>query len=742
VIKTEVESVLRNGILQTCFALLFLCWAGTNAPCFAAGSRLAEFVAQVPAAELIPGADRYGPVEGGPPVTKVFAGERLAGYAFVNADWVNSTGYSGEPIQILVGLATDGKIAGARLMAHHEPIVLIGIPPERIAAFIKGYVGRDVLSVSRAAPSERPPVDIVSGATVTVTVIGESMVRSAIRVAHAEGVGGAAPVAATAVREIDPSHEAPADWVGLLGDGSVRRLSLSVGDVTEAFKRTGNQQAVDHPEADDPATPFIDLYVAPVSIPAIGERLLGDAGFAALQQSLKPGQQAILIAANGAYSYKGSGYVRGGLFDRFEILQGDNSIRFRDVTHTRLGDIHAAGAPTFQDVDLFRAPVGGALDLAQPWRLQLLAQRAFGARDKAFLTFDVSYELPQAYLKPAPVAAVAPTSTVKAAPEPSEPPMWPMMWRAKAGQIGVLLFAIGLLTLIFFFQDWLVRRPILYDRIRLGFMVFTLVWIGWCAQAQLSVVNVLAFLNALRTDFHWDYFLMAPLIFILWFATAASLLFWNRGAYCGWLCPFGALQELTSHFAKLAKIPQLKISFGVHQRLTALKYIVFLVLFGISLSALGTAEQAAEVEPFKTAIVLRFARGWPFVLYAGAMIASSLFVERAFCRYLCPLGAAMAIPARLRLFDWLRRYRECGSPCQRCGGECPVQAIHPEGHINPNECIQCLHCQMLYHHDQKCPVMIQRRLKREKFAATTSFAISAPTTIKVSVRQSDQGATP
>ena len=89
--------------------------------------------------------------QGSPPVAKVFAGERLVGYAFVNADWVNSTGYSGQPIQILVGLTADGKIAGARLMAHHEPIVLIGIPPERIAAFIQGYVGRDVLHISHAA---------------------------------------------------------------------------------------------------------------------------------------------------------------------------------------------------------------------------------------------------------------------------------------------------------------------------------------------------------------------------------------------------------------------------------------------------------------------------------------------------------------------------------------------------------------------------------------------------------------
>ena len=724
------------------FLIAFATIAGACSPCAARESQLGEFLAKAPAAEIVPGADHYGPVESNPPFAKAYGGDKLVGYAFVNADWVDSTGYSGQPIQILVGLTPQGKISGARLMAHHEPIVLVGIPPERIAAFIRGYVGRDVLSLSHAAPAERPTVDIVSGATVTVTVIAESMVRSAARLARAVGIGGAAQAQATAAREIDPAHEAPAEWIGLVNEGSVRRLSLSVGDVTDAFKRAGNEEAVAHPEADDPAASFLDLYVAPVSVPAIGKRLLGDAGFAALQQSLKPGQQAILVAANGAYSFKGSGYVRGGLFDRFEILQGDSSIRFRDIGHTRIGDIKAPGAPSFRDVDIFRTPEGATLDMTQPWRLQLLAQRAFGARDKAFLTFDLSYELPQAYLKAAPVVAAAPSSVVIAEPEAAEPPIWQAMWRAKTVEITVLLCALGLLTAIFFFQDWFARRPVLYDRVRLAFMLFTLIWIGWYAQAQLSVVNVLAFLNALRSDFRWDYFLMAPLIFILWFATAASALFWNRGAFCGWLCPFGALQELTNRFAKLVKIPQLRIPFGVHQRLTALKYIVFLVVFGISLSALGTAEQAAEVEPFKTAIILRFARSWPFVLYAGAMIASSLVVERAFCRYLCPLGAALAIPARLRLFDWLRRYRECGNPCQRCANDCPVQAIYPEGHINPNECIQCLHCQMLYHHDQKCPVMIQRRLKRERFAALSTPTDALPPKLKVSARPTGEPASP
>ncbi|MNL51155.1 hypothetical protein D3C87_1742310 [compost metagenome] len=74
------------------------------------------------------------------------------------------------------------------------------------------------------------------------------------------------------------------------------------------------------------------------------------------------------------------------------------------------------------------------------------------------------------------------------------------------------------------------------------------------------------------------------------------------------------------------------------------------------------------------------------------------------------------------MFEWLKRWPECGSPCQRCAKECPVQSIHPEGQINVNECIYCMHCQELYHDDQRCPHMIQVRLKREKFMALSTPA--------------------
>ena len=101
----------------------------------------------------------------------------------------------------------------------------------------------------------------------------------------------------------------------------------------------------------------------------------------ATQFDLTPDQQAILVAGNGAYSFKGSGYVRGGIFDRIELLQDGQTTRFRDRNHTRLGSIAAEGAPDLREIALFVVPEDFKLDLVEPWQLQLLVQRNIGARD-------------------------------------------------------------------------------------------------------------------------------------------------------------------------------------------------------------------------------------------------------------------------------------------------------------------------------------------------------------------------
>jgi NosR/NirI family transcriptional regulator, nitrous oxide reductase regulator len=694
---------------------------------------LASYLPKVAPTDFFPGADRFGSPQGDPPVIPVYRGDQLQGFVYLNSDFANATGYSGKPIQLLVGIDPKGVLTGLRLVEHKEPIVLVGIPEKRILEAVNKLIGSDMASVARgSAPA--PQVDIVSGATVTVLVIGDSIVRSATKLIRSGRLGAQgsaeASVKQQASKSIDPAKSEIRDWQTLIGDGSVRRLLLSVADVNKAFEKTGNAAAMANPEEGDPDDSFIDLYVADVAVPTIGRSLLGDEGYNRLAGRLKPGQQALIVAGSGRYSFKGAAYVRGGIFDRIELIQETNSVRFRDRDHTRLGSLAAEGAPDLPEIALFTVPPELALDPTEPWTLQLLVQRVVGSRDKALVTFDVGYTLPDGYLKlaappPAQPAAAAPAkSPVPPAaatheagqppPADDEEPLWMRIWRADVVKIGTTLAALGALTLIFFFQNVLVRHPAVYVWVRRGYLLFILVWLGWYANAQLSVVNVLTFANSLLTGFSWEYFLSAPLIFLLWASIAAGLLFWGRGPFCGWLCPFGALQELLNNVAQALKVPQLRMPWGLHERLWPIKYIIFLGLFGMSLYSTAFAEQLAEVEPFKTSIVLKFAREWPFVLYALTLLSAGLFVERFFCRYMCPLGAALAIPGRIRMFEWLRRWPECGSPCQRCANECPVQAIHPEGHINVNECIYCMHCQELYFDDHRCPHMIQVRLKREK----------------------------
>ena len=471
------------------------------------------------------------------------------------------------------------------------------------------------------------------------------------------------------------------------------------------------------------------MQAALVSHPAIARAILGEGEAANLANWLQPGENAIVIVGRGLYSFKGSGYVRGGIFDRIVLIQDDVSVRFHDKMHKRMVGVAAPGAPEFTEADLFKIPADVGFDPTKPFRIQLLVHREVGPIEKLFTTFDLGYQLPQKYLRPVavPVATedTGPAEAVATQEETAaQQALWKRIWQDKQPEIAVTAAMLAVLTLVFFFQGFATRNERRFYWFRMGYLTVTLVFLGWYANAQLSVVNLMALFGALVSGFSWQAFLLDPLTFILWFSVAASLIFWGRGAYCGWLCPFGALQELTNQIARKLRIPQWTLPWGLHERLWPIKYMIFLGLFGVSLMSIEQAEHLAEVEPFKTAIVLKFVRAWPFVAYALALLAANLFVERFFCRYLCPLGAALAIPARIRMFDWLKRYKECGNPCQTCAIECPVQAIHPTGEINPNECIDCLHCQVLYQSKTKCPVVIKKLKRRETAAASPARDIS------------------
>ncbi len=686
----------------------------------ASADSLASFLPDIDPADLAPDADAFGPVRDDVKVAPVLKNGETVAWAFLTSDFVGTTGYSGKPIHVVAAIDGDAVLTGVQLVKHSEPIVLIGIPNSRMVELTEGYAGLD-LKREAATGGEGHDLDIISGATVTIMVIDDSLVRAGIKVARALGLGGLSPVQADGPkREIDMAQDATYDWTTLSGDGSVRRLTLDIGQINAAFEATGDQRAINRPEPGEPDDTFIDMQMALVSVPSIGKSLLGEAEYQNLLNWLDEGEHAILVLGRGAYSYKGSGYVRGGIFDRIQLIQGDRSVRFFDRQQRRLGTVAAPDAPSFTELDIFKIPADSEFDPAEPFRLQLLAQRAVGAVEKTFLTFDLGYKLPEHYLLPVAAPVVVDDATDEAAAKAA---LWQRIWKDRKVEIVVLGIMLLVLTGTFFFQFQATVNARVFYWFRIGYLTLTLFFIGWYANAQLSVVNLMALAGSLRTGFTWDAFLLDPLVFIQWFAVAAALLFWGRGAYCGWLCPFGALQELTNKVARAFKVPQWTLPWGLNERLWPLKYMIFLGLFGLSMVSIPLAEKYAEIEPFKTAIILKFVREWPFVVFALALLLIGLFVERFYCRYLCPLGAALAIPARMRMFDWLKRYRDCGNPCQTCRNECPVQAIHPSGVINPNECVTCLHCQVLYQSETKCPVVI-RQVKRR--AKTGSVDLKTP----------------
>lgn len=683
------------------------------------GGRAAEAPSLALARDVFPGAEGIGAYAGEPPAAEVLIGGRLAGYLLSTRGVLGSVGYSGRPFDVVLGLDLEGHITGAKLIAHNEPVLVVGVAPADLEAFIAQFRGLPVDATTHLRGSSgEAGVDVISRATVSSVLFADAILRAAKAVALSRGI--IEPT--TPASGLDLDRFEPLDWAGLNQAGLISRLLLTNGDIAKALVERGRPEPTE-PGFDDPDATFVDLYATLATPAMVGRNLLGEAHYLALAHALEPGDQAIIVLASGRYSVKGTGFVKNGFFDRLQVLQGSKVIRLESRGHTRIDELEIEGAPDFREMGWFVLPAASGFDPLQPWSLRLVVEQKTSGGE-ALLDFVLPVTAPTALVarprdeKPEGWLA----SLLDAAAEPDgslvvSPGLWLEVWAARSLDIGLLIVLLAVLSVALVFQDALVRRIKFYRRFRVGFLAVTLVWLGFAMGAQLSVVNILTFFNSLLTGFSWQVFLMEPLIFILWCYVALALLFLGRGVFCGWLCPFGALQELTNKLARLFRVPQLALPFGLHEKLWPTKYIIFLGLLALSLHAMSAATLAAEVEPFKTSIILMFLRDWPFVVYALLLLGAGLFIERFFCRYVCPLGAALAIPARLSTFRWLKRRPQCGRECRICEIKCPVQAIHPSGEINPNECIYCLDCQEHYHDAWTCPPLIKGRKRREASAA-------------------------
>ena len=362
-----------------------------------------DLCAYVPCNDVFPEADHFSPRKGRPAYVEAYRSNRsehkenddhkessnhegddereLLGYVFLSTDIVDIPAYSGKPVITLIGMDVAGKIVGVKVLRHSEPILLVGIPEGELTKFIKQFVGKhawDKVEIGKArTEGGYIGIDAISGATVTVIAENQVVMRCAYEVAKQVGIIKAVPRPQAI---FTPLHE-QRTWDELLTEGSIQHLTVTPADVGLESSRQ----------------PYIDLYFGYLNAPAVGRNILGEHSYAGLMAELKPNEHAIFIVANGAASFKGSGFVRGGIYDRIQVSQDMDSFTFRDTDYRNLYNIQAVGAPAFNESAIFiiRNP---SFSAAYPWSLVFLGNKMDKQTGtKTFANFDREYWLDGRY---------------------------------------------------------------------------------------------------------------------------------------------------------------------------------------------------------------------------------------------------------------------------------------------------------------------------------------------------------
>lgn len=649
-----------------------------------------------PCTEVMPGATSFSERKGQPPFVEAYKEEggqkKLLGYVMLSTDITDTPAYSGKPVVTLIGMDTAGKFVGVKILKHSEPILLLGIPESLLIKFNNQYLGKfvgDNIEIGKSRPDENIiGLDAITGATVTVIAQNQVMMTSGTTVAKQVGI--LKPVIRPQAKF--PAATAAPSWSELVADGSVQRLTVKPEEV--GLKGDG---------------PYMDLWFGYLNQPTLGQAILGKDGYASLMSRLKEGEHALfIIKTAGMDSFKGSGFVRGGIYDRVQVRQDKDAFTFRDLDYVNLWSVAAAGAPAFSESAIFIIR-GKGFSAAYPWRLVFLGNKIDKeTAAKTFANFDKEYWLADKYLEGGRPVVVKPD------------PTWLKVWKERAVEIASFVVFLLAISAAYASRDKLVRRANRQRRwpvnaFKYSGWVISIGFVGFSAMAQPSITQVLTWFHSLLFQWKWELFLSDPLIFVFWVFIIVTVFIWGRGFFCGWLCPFGSLSELLFRLGRLVGLKrfQFQLPKPLHDKLKWVKYVVFFGLLAVSFFSMGLAEKLAEVEPFKTTFLVGITnRSWPYSLFAAGLLGLSIFTERPFCKYLCPLGASLAMPTTFRWFG-LKRKDECTS-CKACAKGCGSQAIDAKGNIDQRECMLCLDCMVLYYDDHACPPLAQERKRRTK----------------------------
>lgn len=639
------------------------------------------------------------------------SGGAEAGYVFETAPMAPLPGFSGAPINMLVLLDLEGRFIDLRLISHNEPIFVSGLGEAPFRRFLEQYPGLSINTPmvvgvpygEGGAGSGMVHLDGVAKATASVRIAHESILAATLQVAREkmQGVQSAPPA------HPDPAHDEPLNWQALVDQGIARNLRVTNAELDAAF--AGTIWADDDPEAQaDPDGLFLDLWLVDIGPPSIARAVLDADAQADLARFLRvsPDDEPLLVIDAGRHGLVSPDFVRNTAPDLLGAEQDGLPLALRDA------DMIFGTQPDVPEgtAMILRTDRRLGFDPARDWMLQVIATREHGMFQPEIgsATFTLTHQTPERFY-------------ARATPPKTLPP-WIEALRNRATDLALLAVALPALLLALGPGMNRLAGLRLFTPIRLGILAAVTGFIGWWGQGQLSIVTPLATLRTTLEGGSFAYLLYDPFSLLIWAVAILGFVLWGRGLFCGWLCPFGALQEFAHHLGRLLRLPKWELAPRWDTRLKGLKYVLLGGMVLTVLIAPDRVDTVAEVEPFKTAITTFFIREWYYVAYAGFWLVLGLFTFKGFCRYVCPLGALMAIGGLLRGRDWIARRKECGSPCQLCKVRCNYGAIKPTGQIAYSECFQCLDCVTIHDDPRQCVPLVLAAKGRVMKPATRAVA--------------------
>jgi NosR/NirI family nitrous oxide reductase transcriptional regulator len=647
----------------------------------------------------------------------------LIGYAFESIDFEPVRGYSGKPIDLLIAMDMAGGFMDIRLIEHKEPFFNNPTGTRKLADFSAQYIDlslRHNIHVNdhrtlSSRDDQSAQLQGVNHGTVTVKAIDRSVIASASKVAIARlsaDVAHGAAASAARRRTSSESYDVLA-WDTLRSRGMISSTTLTRTAIDNAFTGTLSFGA-DKLASTRPEDTALLLHTALISMPSIGRSLLDSEGWRFLGTSRRQ-SHALLIIERGPLAHETSQALRVTDELPFELKQHGKTIKLQRLAYDK--GLNVPGYPAQANAYFLIAEKTTPLDPAAPFELSFRLARRFAtnqilnqAETRHFAIAHDFYGWRATALN---FLAINWSGLD-----------WVKVWRSRLPEIVTLLAGLLVLSIGLIAQKWLAASPRRLRLFRLAYLSFTLGFIGWYAQGQLTILNITAALSSLTDGGDLGFLLNDPMTVILWIFVLGTLLVWGRSTFCGWLCPFGALQELISVITNAIGVQQRRLRTALDAKLKWLKYAVLATIVGSVFVAPSFAELAVKVEPFETAISFFFLNDWPYVVWALLCLGAGVLVYRGYCRYLCPLGAALAAVNVLQRWSWIPRRSECGTPCQTCRHRCEYQAISAQGKINYSECFQCLDCVAIYQDDHHCLPLIQQRRDMMRVVPIKSIDIS------------------